>query len=132
MNTDAFESIWKKPVSLPLIALSLRRYKEAWQHQENQGNLSWNVAAWIVLFITNLIDLLVTYYAFTRGAVEGNPFMAMICRQFGYVGLAAYKGFFMGMLLVLIPFITRRIQWLLWVTVLSYGVLTLSHGIRFF
>ena len=109
----------------------IKQYRDTWVIQNNNGNLRINLLLWLILFVANLIDLLVTYYAFSKGAVEANPAMSALCVKFGEVSLAFYKGLLLGILLFLLPYIKRYLLGLLAFSCSVYAVLVLSHIIRF-
>ncbi len=114
-----------------IISPWIERYRVIWILQNNSEALRLNVALWSVLFITNLIDLGVTYTAFQYGAVEANPFMAFLCTKFGNIALAFYKGLSMGILLFILPFVKKGMQKLLAVVCGIYILLVVSHLVRF-
>src|SRR4030066_392461 len=58
--------------------------------------------------------------------------MYLISKQFGDVAITFYKGFFLGVLFILLPFIKKRLQKFLIFACIVYILLTLSHLIRFF
>ena len=120
-----------KLIPVSVVYSYVKRYKDSWSVQENIDNLVINIALWVFLFITNMIDILVSYKAFSEGAVEINPFMAVIYHNFGIVGLAFYKGFLIGVMLVLLPVIKKRLRILFIFTCFVYAALTISHIMRF-
>lgn len=111
------------------LSLVLQHYRQLWS-SENPV-IKTNLFLWLVLFVTNIIDLIATYYAFSLGAVEANPAMDAVIKNFGDIGLAFYKGLMLGGLFIFLPFINKRIQKFLVFTVFVYIVLTISHMIRF-
>jgi hypothetical protein len=101
----------------------LRVYGQTWTDHLSEKWFQWNVFLWLVLLMTNLIDIMFSYAAFAKGAVEINPTVSIIIRQFGYIGLAFQKGIPIGALLILLPYIRGKLQYLLGFSVLVYLVL---------
>ena len=106
-------------------------YRNSWFEQNNIACVKINLALWAFLFVTNLIDLIVSYSVFSQGGVEANPAMSFLCSNFGNISLAFYKGFLLGALFILLPYIKNRLQYLLIFTCFAYVVLVISHIIRF-
>ncbi len=113
------------------VSYYIRAYKAAWRLERNIHSIKLNLILWTVLFVTNIIDIIITYYAFAKGAVEANPAMYLISKHFGDVAITFYKGFFLGVLFILLPFIKKRLQKFLIFACIVYILLTLSHLIRF-
>ena len=126
MSAIVMEALHRNRFSSQVLA-----YRNSWFEQNNIASVKINLALWIFLFLTNLIDLVVSYSLFSQGAVEVNPAMSVLCSQFGNISLAFYKGFLLGALFILLPFIKKRLQYLLIFTCLAYIVLIISHIIRF-
>jgi hypothetical protein len=106
-------------------------YRTSWVEQHNVARVRINLFLWTLLLITNVIDLIVSYSLFSHGAVEMNPAMSILCSQFGNISLAFYKGFLLGALFILLPYIKNKLQYLLLSTCSVYIVLVVSHMIRF-
>ncbi len=106
-------------------------YRTSWIEQNNVAHVKINLLLWSLLSMTNLIDLIVSYSLFSRGAIEMNPAMSILCSRFGNISLAFYKGFLLGALFILLPYIKNKLQCLLLLTCSAYVMLVVSHIIRF-
>ena len=109
----------------------LREYRNTWIVQNNNGCIQINFLLWFILFTANLIDLLVTYYAFSKGAIEANPAMSVLIFKFGNISLAFVKGALLGMLLIMLPYIKNFLRKCLMFSCSVYVILVFSHIIRF-
>jgi len=109
----------------------LREYRNTWIVQNNNGCIQINFLLWFILFTANLIDLLVTYYAFSKGAIEANPAMSVLIFKFGNISLAFVKGALLGMLLIMLPYIKKFLRKCLMFSCSVYVILVFSHIIRF-
>ncbi len=106
-------------------------YRDSWVEENNLTRVKLNLTLWFFLFITNLTDLIVSYSLFSQGAVEINPAMSFLCSRFGNISLAFYKGFLLGALFILLPFIKNKLQILFISTCGVYLILVFSHILRF-
>ena len=120
-----------KTINFDVIMDYIREYRNAWIAQNNNGSIRINFLLWFVLFTANLIDLLVTYYAFSKGAIEANPAMSVLIYKFGNISLAFFKGALLGMLLILLPYIKNFMRKCLMFSCSVYVILVFSHIIRF-
>jgi|GEM_PF-1975250 len=109
----------------------LREYRNTWIVQNNNGCIQINFLLWFILFTANLIDLLVTYYAFSKGAIEANPAMSVLIFKFGNISMAFVKGALLGMLFILLPYIKNFMRKCLIFSCSVYVILVFSHIIRF-
>ncbi|MBN2029660.1 hypothetical protein JW824_05390 [bacterium] len=114
--------------SLAILALA---YRDSWREQNNLTRVKINLTLWFFLCITNVTDLIVSYSLFSRGAIEINPAMSFLCSHFGNISLAFYKGFLLGTLFILLPFIKNKLQILLISTCGIYLILVFTHIMRF-
>ena len=106
-------------------------YRNSWFEQNNLTRVKFNLTLWFFLCITNLTDLIVSYSLFSKGAIEINPAMSFLCSHFGNISLAFYKGFLLGALFILLPFIKNKLQILFISTCGVYLILVFSHILRF-
>ena len=106
-------------------------YRNTWMLQENHENIRLNILLWLILFTANIVDLIVTYHAFSLGAIEANPAMYVIAKHFGDIGIAYFKGLMLGALFILLPFIKKGLQKFLIFTCVVYVILVISHVVRF-
>lgn len=109
----------------------LKSHLRAWLRASQQSGVQINHVLWMVLLVTNLIDLSASDHAFSRGLVELNPIMSALYLRFGNAGLALFKGFWLLALLLLIPYIRGWTQKPLAFSGLVYLGLAISHLIRF-
>ena len=75
-----------------------------------------------VLVVLNVLDVYYTKQALGMGIPEANPIMNWVIRHFSIVGLIVVKGFLLGILLILIPYIRA-----LWITV-AIGLCVAVYG----
>ena len=123
--------IMSRTIRFDMLRQCLRYYRNVWIVQIKDRYLRINILLWLILVVGNLLDLLVTYYAFSQGAIEANPFMFFICTKYGNLALAFYKGLLLGVLLFLLPFIKNIFQKGLIFSCSVYILLVISHIIRF-
>lgn len=61
------------------------------------------VVLWIILFLSNIIDVASSWYVFSLGCEELNPVIALVYERWGINGLTLFKSFCLFVLLVLLP-----------------------------
>jgi len=118
-------------IQLNIFRQCLSQYRDIWIFQIKERYFRLNILLWLILVVTNLLDLLVTYYAFSKGAIEANPLMFLLCTNYGNMAMAFYKGLLLGMLMFLLPFIRNFLQKCLIFSCSVYVILVISHVIRF-
>lgn len=86
-----------------------------------------NRLLWLLLAITNLVDVIGTARAFELGIGELNPIVAMFHNTFGLAGIAAPKLLFLTALLVLLPWIRSWTRIMFAFACSVYLALTVIH-----
>ena len=86
-----------------------------------------NFLLWLLLLLTNITDVLASRYALARGAVELNPNVAVLLEAHGISGLVLFKGLWLVLLLLLLPYIKGWLQWLYGFVSLAYLLLSAYH-----
>jgi hypothetical protein len=82
---------------------------------------------WLLLAVTNAVDVLASRRAFEFGMAELNPFIDSLLASYGIVGVALFKAFWLGALLLLLPHIKGWTQMLLAFACAAYFALTVLH-----
>lgn len=82
---------------------------------------------WLLLVLTNIIDVIGTGRAFQLGIGELNPIVAAVHGGFGMPGLISLKGLFLGALLYLLPFVRSWTRILFILVCSAYLSLTFAH-----
>ena len=86
-----------------------------------------NLLLWLLLVITNVTDVLASKHALAHGAIELNPIVALLLESHGMTGLVVVKGFWMVLLLLLLPYVRGWVQWLYALVVFAYLLLSVYH-----
>ncbi len=86
-----------------------------------------NIILWMILVFTNLVDIMYTYYVFSKDGIECNPILIFMCSKFGNISIAFFKGFLLGFLFLLLPFIRGWLQKLLFFPCLVYCILIITY-----
>lgn len=89
--------------------------------------LELNRYLWLLLVVTNLVDVLASRRAFQFGVDELNPIVDGMLSQYGILGVAVFKTFWLAVLLALLPFVHGWSQKFLAVACSAYLVLTVLH-----
>jgi hypothetical protein len=84
---------------------------------------------WIVLVITNAIDIWATQYSLNLGCVELNPLVKLFCTK-TITYLAIYKSLLLFVLLLLIPYIKGLTLILLKICCCIYVFVVVYHAIN--
>jgi len=82
---------------------------------------------WLLLAVTNAVDLLASKRAFELGIAELNPAAEMLISTYGVWGLALFKASWIVVLALLIPFIRGWTQVLLGLCCLVYVSVIFAH-----
>ncbi len=102
-----------------------------WLRYRNQmltaPRLRINFLLWLLLVLTNVTDVLASRYALAHGAVELNPIVAALLDAHGISGLVLFKGFWLVLLLILLPYIKGWLQWLYGFVSVAYLLLSAYH-----
>ena len=109
----------------------LTAYRREWFIEDNISSIRLNIVLWSILMLTNLTDIIFSYKIFSEGGVEINPLMSALCTKFGNVALSFYKGFILGVLFILLPYVKNKLQSFLLLSCIAYIILVISHVIRF-
>lgn len=86
-----------------------------------------NFYLWLLLAVTNLVDVLATRRAFNIGIDELNPIVALVYAQYGIGAVAAIKVPFLVMLCFLLPYIRGWTRTMLVLACSAYLALTFAH-----
>jgi len=86
-----------------------------------------NLCLWLLLSVTNVVDVLATRRAFQIGIEELNPIVALVYSQYGIGAVAALKVPFLILLCCLIPYIRGWTRGLLILACGIYLTLTAAH-----
>jgi hypothetical protein len=86
-----------------------------------------NLYLWILLAVTNLIDLLATGRAFEFGIDELNPLVNQLHAGFGMSGIGLLKATFLTLLYFLLPHVRTWTRALFVLACGIYVALTLAH-----
>ena len=86
-----------------------------------------NLYLWLLLVVTNLVDVLGTQRAFALGISELNPIIASIYAAYGIVAIVIFKGVFLGILGLTLPWIRGWTRALLAGACCAYLALTVAH-----
>ena len=86
-----------------------------------------NLWLWILLCVTNLVDVLATRRAFDLGIGELNPIVETFFVTYGIGSVAIFKALFLGMLWFTLPWIRSWTRALLGLACAAYFALTLMH-----
>jgi len=86
-----------------------------------------NFYLWLLLAVTNVIDVLGTRRAFSIGIHELNPIVEFFYAQFGMIPIAFAKAVFLALLYFLIPHIRGWNRALFVFACCVYLVLTFAH-----
>lgn len=86
-----------------------------------------NLYLWLLLVVTNLVDVLGTQRAFALGIGELNPLIAAIYAEHGIVAVALFKSVFLGILGMTLPWIRGFNRALLAGACCAYLALTAAH-----
>lgn len=90
--------------------------------------LSWlQITLWTILFLTNLIDVLGSWYAFSLGCDELNPLMNLIYESYGMNGITLYKSFWLFVTLLLLRHLKGWIMGLFALCCFMYSGLAAMH-----
>ena len=82
---------------------------------------------WLLLAVTNLVDVLASRRAFEFGMAELNPVIDSLLSAYGIAGVALFKAFWLGVLFFLLPHIKGWTQILLACACAAYFALTVLH-----
>ena len=129
-NTEKTSRFNGFSLSMP-VGVFLREYFRFFKEVSSTRTFRINFILWLILTVANLIDILVTYYVFSKGGVEANPAMAHLSSRFGNISIAFFKGALLGILLFLLPFIKEIYQKALFIVCSCYVILVITHIIRF-
>jgi hypothetical protein len=99
-------------------AASVRTSEQGWRL---------NLLLWMLLSLTNFVDVLGTARAFDMGIGELNPIVEMAHAAWGMIGVAAPKALFLAMLLFLLPWIRSWTRALFGFATCIYLALTGFH-----
>ena len=113
------------------IAYGVKSYFTFLRGKQQESYFRTNLLLWALLVVANIIDLAFTYSVLSRNGAEVNPAMLLLIRNFGAVSIAYAKGLLLGILFMLLPFIRDFLQKMLFVPVIVYTVLIVSHVLRF-
>lgn len=86
-----------------------------------------NLYLWALLAVTNLVDVLASKRAFDVGLEELNPVAASLLAEYGLLGLALCKAFWLAVLVVSLPYIHGWVQKFLALACGAYLGLTILH-----
>jgi len=86
-----------------------------------------NLYLWLLLTVTNIVDVLATRRAFEIGIDELNPIVALLYAEYGIGAVAAFKLPFLLLLLFLLPHIRGWTRGLLVLACSAYLALTFAH-----
>jgi hypothetical protein len=86
-----------------------------------------NLLLWMLLSLTNFVDVLGTARAFELGVGELNPIVAMAHATWGMAGVAMPKVLFLAMLFFLLPWIRNWTRMLFGFATSVYLALTVVH-----
>ena len=62
-----------------------------------------NLYLWVFLVVTNAVDVLASRRAFELGIAESNRVVDLILANFGLLGVVLFKGFWLLILMLLLP-----------------------------
>ena len=82
---------------------------------------------WALLAVTNIVDVLASRRAFDFGMGELNPFVSMLLDEFGILGVALFKAFWLLVLLGLLPYVKGWTQKFFELACVVYLLLTALH-----
>ena len=82
---------------------------------------------WVLLAVTNLVDLLASRRAFALGIGELNPIVDLLFSAYGIASIALFKLFWLVALLVLLPYVRGWTQALFAFACVIYLGLTMLH-----
>jgi hypothetical protein len=86
-----------------------------------------NFYLWLLLTVTNVVDVLGTRRAFSIGVHELNPIVEFFYAQFGMISIAFAKAVFLVLLYFLIPYIRGWNRALFVFACCVYLALTVAH-----
>jgi hypothetical protein len=86
-----------------------------------------NLYLWAFLVVTNIVDVLASRRAFELGMTELNLVVDLILADYGILGVALFKSFWLVGLMFLLPYIRGWTQLLLGLVCLAYFALTVVH-----
>ncbi len=114
--------------SLPLdeAARSVARPRDA-AGPRYWSRLRINYLLWFLLVATNVTDVLASKHALANGAVELNPIVARLLEAHGITGLVVFKGVWLLLVLVLVPYIRGWTQSLYVFVSFAYVLLAAYH-----
>jgi len=87
-----------------------------------------------MLLFMNILDLVYTDAVLTAGSTESNPLMNFIYMRFGIEGIAFIKIVFLAILgygLEFLPTLHAFYRRIFYLSVITYGLLSLYHGYWF-
>lgn len=82
---------------------------------------------WVLLAVTNLVDLLASRRAFALGIGELNPIVDSLFSTYGIASVALFKAFWLVALLILLPYVRGWIQAFFAFACVVYLGLTMLH-----
>jgi hypothetical protein len=86
-----------------------------------------NLYLWVLLVVTNLVDVLGTSRAFEIGIGELNPVVDVVHATFGISGLVTAKVIFLSLLFFLLPYVRTWTRALFAFACSAYLALTVAH-----
>ncbi|MCZ6888382.1 MAG: DUF5658 family protein [Gammaproteobacteria bacterium] len=96
-------------------------------HQDFLPRSHLNIVLWCLLALTNVVDVLASRRAYEIGIGEMNPVVSMLLTQYGVLGIALFKGFWLLLLLLLLSRIAGWTQKLFVCACLIYIALAAYH-----
>ena len=119
----------RDPAVLPRFRTPALPFKQRRQGQPppTVAHLRVNYLLWLLLVLTNVTDVLASRHALAHGAVELNPLVARLLEAHGINGLMLIKGFWLALLLVLVPYLRGWVQWLYASVSTAYVLLAAYH-----
>jgi hypothetical protein len=97
------------------------------QQKSHPSDRHLNRYLWLLLVVTNVVDVLASRRAFEFGIEELNPIVDSVLSAYGIWGIALFKALWLGVLLVLLPHIRGWTRMLLAFACLAYFALTVLH-----
>ncbi len=98
-----------------------------WASHQDLPRSHLNIVLWCSLALTNAVDVLASRRAYEIGIGEMNPVVSMLLTQYGVLGIALFKGFWLLLLLLLLSRITGWTQKLFACACLIYIALAVYH-----
>ncbi len=86
-----------------------------------------NLLLWWLLTVTNAVDILASRRAYELGIEELNPLISMLLAEHGLLSIVVLKGFWLFLLLRLLPYLQGWTQALFACACLAYFALAVVH-----